>query len=112
MNPTDVRPFVSTGNTITVAATAVSSATAMPGGDRAGNTEMPRTCRIYNAGTGLAFVKFGISTDAAAVTNDTSWPVPPGNTETFWVPAGATHLIAIVAAAGTATLYATPGQGA
>jgi hypothetical protein len=45
------------------------------------------------------------------LTNDISVPVPAGNTEVFWVPAGMTHIISIVGAAGTATLYATPGQG-
>jgi hypothetical protein len=112
MNPTDVRPFVSTGNTLTISATGASAATALTvGTDRPGNVEMPRTCRVYNGGTGLAFIKFGISTDTAAVTADTSWPVASGNTEVFWVPAGSTHIITIVGAAGTATLYATPGQG-
>jgi hypothetical protein len=111
-NPTDVRPFVATGNTLTIAATGSSAATALAAGvNRAGNPEMPMTCRIVNGGTGLAFVKFGISTDTAALTNDISVPVPAGNTEVFWVPAGSTHIISIVAAAGTATLYATPGQG-
>jgi len=110
MNPTDVRPFVATGNTVTVAATGSSAATSL-GTVRAGNPEMPATCRVVNGGTGLAFVKFGSSTDVAAITNDTSVPVPAGNTEVFWVPAGTTHIISIVGAAGTATLYATLGQG-
>ena len=111
MNPTDVRPFVATGNTITVAATGSSAATPLLGPPRAGNPEMPMTCRVVNGGAGVAFIKFGISTDVAAVTGDTSLPVPSGNTEVFWVPAGMTHIISIVGAAGTATLYATPGQG-
>jgi len=111
MNPTDVRPFVATGNTVTVAATGTSAATALLPLPRSGNSEMPATCRVVNGGSGLAFIKFGISTDTAALTNDTSIPVPSGNTEVFWVPAGATHIVTIVAAAGTATLYATPGQG-
>lgn len=112
MNPTDVRPFVSTGNTVTISATGASAATSLgTSGIRANNPEMPLTCRVHNAGTGLCFIKFGISTDTAAVTSDTSWPVPAGNTEVFWVPAGSTHIITIVAAAGTATIYATPGQG-
>lgn len=111
MNPTDVRPFVATGNTVTVAATAASAATALLPVPRAGNPEMPMTCRVVNAGAGLTFIKFGLVGDTAAVTGDTALPVPSGNTEVFWVPAGATHIITIVAAAGTATLYATPGQG-
>ena len=111
MNPTDIRPFAATGNTITVAATGASAATALVSVPRAGNPEMPMTCRVVNGGAGVAFIKFGISTDTAALVGDTSVPVPSGNTEVFWVPAGSTHIITIVAAAGTATLYATPGQG-
>jgi hypothetical protein len=110
MNPTDVRPFLATGNTLTIAATGASAATAL-GAPRAGNPEMPMTCRVVNTGTGTAFIKFGLSTDTAAVSGDTAIPVPSGNTEVFWVPAGSTHIITIVGAAGTATLYATPGQG-
>lgn len=111
MNPTDVRPFVAVGNTITVSATAASSATSLGTTGRGGNPDMPATARVYNAGTGLAFVKFGASTDTAAVTSDTSVPIASGNTETFWVPAAATHVVIIVAAAGTATVYVTLGQG-
>ena len=110
MNPTDVRPFVATGNTLTVAATGASAATAL-GAPRAGNPEMPATCRVVNGGTGLAFIKFGLVGDVAALTGDTAVPVPAGNTEVFWVPAGSTHILTIVAAAGTATVYATLGQG-
>jgi hypothetical protein len=111
MNPTDVRPFVATGNTVTIAATGTSAATPILPLPRAGNPEMPATCRVVNGGTGLAFIKFGLVGDTAAVTGDTSWPMVSGNTEVFWVPAGSTHIITIVGAAGTATLYATPGQG-
>jgi hypothetical protein len=110
MNPTDVRPFVATGNTVTIAATGTSAATAL-GAPRAGNPEMPATCRVVNAGTGVAFIKFGVSTDTAAVTGDTSVPLAQNAREVFWVPTGTTHIITIVAAAGTATVYATLGQG-
>jgi hypothetical protein len=111
MNPTDVRPFVATGNTVTVAATGTSAATAILPLPRAGNPEMPATCRVVNAGTGVAFIKFGLVGDVAAVTGDTSVPLALNAREVFWVPAGMTHIITIVAAAGTATVYATPGQG-
>jgi hypothetical protein len=111
MNPTDVRPFVATGNTVTIAATGTSAATALGGLLRAGNPEMPLTCRVVNGGAGLAFVKFGISTDTAAVTGDTSMPMQANTTAVFWVPVGSTHIVTIVAAAGTSTVYATPGQG-
>jgi hypothetical protein len=111
MNPTDVRPFVATGNTVTVAATGTSAATALLPLPRSGNPELPATCRVVNGGAGVAFIKFGLVGDVATVTGDTSLPMPSGNTEVFSVPAGATHIITIVAAAGTATLYATPGQG-
>ena len=111
MNPTDVRPFVATGNTVTVAATGTSAATALVAAPRAGNPEMPMTCRVTNGGAGLTFVKFGISTDTAALTGDTSTPMLANTTAVFWVPAGSTHIVTIVAAAGTSTVYATPGQG-
>jgi hypothetical protein len=109
-NPTDVRPFLATGNTVTIAATGTSAVTVMTG-DRPGNPEMPRTCRVVNGGTGVAFIKFGLVGDTAALTNDTSVPLLANTSQVFWVPSGATHIITIVAAAGTATLYATAGQG-
>jgi hypothetical protein len=112
MNPTDVRPFVATGQTVTIAATPASAANTLilpANTNRPGNPEMPQTCRVVNVGTGLCFIKFGISTDTALQTVDI--PVAPNTTEVFWVPAGATHIITIAAAATTATVYATPGQG-
>jgi hypothetical protein len=110
MNPTDVRAFLATANTVTIAATGTSAATALLT-PRAGNPEMPATCRVVSSGTGLTFIKFGLSTDTAALTGDTSTPVVANTDRVFWVPTGATHIITIVAAAGTATIYATPGQG-
>jgi len=111
MNPTDVRPFVALGNTITVAATGTSAATALGAVPRAGNPEMPMTCRVMSAGTGVAFIKFGGAGDSAALTGDTAVPMAANTTAVFWVPAGTTHIVTIVAAAGTATVYATLGQG-
>jgi len=112
MNPTDVRPFVATGQTVTIAATPASTANTLilpSNTNRAGNVEMPQTCRVVNGGTGIVFFKFGISTDTASQTLDT--PMLPNTTDVFWVPAGATHILVIAAAAATATVYATPGQG-
>ena len=110
MSAMSPKPFLPTGNTVTIAATAASAATAL-GTPRAGNPEMPMTCRVVNGGTGLTFIKFGAASDVAALVGDTSMPLPANTATVFWVPAGATHIISIVAAAGTATVYATPGMG-
>lgn len=110
MSASSPKPFVATGNTLTIAATGTTAATAL-GTPRAGNPEMPMTCRVTSAGTGVAFVKFGLVGDVAALTGDTSVPLAPNTSAVFWVPANATHIHTIVAAAGTATVYATPGQG-
>jgi hypothetical protein len=94
VNPTDVRPFVATGNTITVAATGSSAATAgeMP---RASNPEMPMTCRGQWR-TGVAFIKFGISTDRGGDRRH----LAAGARATPRYSAGHRHIISIVAAAG------------
>jgi hypothetical protein len=63
--------------------------------------------RLYNAGPSTIFVEFGNAGVTAAVA--TGLPIPAGQTESFSF-GRATHLAAITAA-GTATLYATPGEG-
>jgi hypothetical protein len=65
------------------------------------------TVRLYNAGTATAFVKFGDSSITAATTN---MPIPAGAIEAFRPPGSSTHLAAITSS-GTATLYATSGEG-
>jgi YD repeat-containing protein len=63
--------------------------------------------RLSNAGPADVFFEFGNSAVVAAVA--TGVRLPAGQTESFTCHA-ATHLAAITAS-GTATLYATPGEG-
>lgn len=108
METVQVTPFLPIGsNTITVSATGTSSSTAITAPTNPQNPEQPGTCRIYNAGPGLAFVKFGTGTVVAAIASD--MPIPAGNTEVFWVPAYTTSVGVI--SASTSTVYLTPGQG-
>lgn len=107
----NIRPFLATGNTVTIAATGSSSTTSLgTTGLRGGNVEMPLTIRVYNAGPDIAWIKPGVAATTAAKTADTAIPVPAGNTEVFWYPADATHL-AVIAQTSSATVYVTPGQG-
>lgn len=62
--------------------------------------------RIHNAGTALAFIRFGTGT-TTALTSD--MPLASGATETF--TKGSADKIAAIAASGTATLYVTNGEG-
>jgi hypothetical protein len=63
--------------------------------------------RLSNAGPADIFFEFGNSVVAAAVASGVR--LPAGQTESFTCHA-ATHIAAITAS-GTATLYATPGEG-
>lgn len=95
-------PFTPAG-TVTVAATAASASAALP------NADTQHTVRIVSdAGGSLAFIKFGDASVVATV-NDT--PVMPGAIELFRKSAAQTHIAAITAS-GTATIYATTGDGA
>lgn len=64
--------------------------------------------RIHNAGAVTVFIRFG--TSAITVTTSNGMPVPAGGVEVFTVAIDATH-VAGITAAGSATLYATPGYG-
>ena len=110
MRPTDVRPFVATGNTVTIAATSASTATAITQANQK-NSELPGTMRVHNAGTGMAFIAQGSSSAVVAATTDI--PVPTGASPmTFEMRADTTYVAAITSASSvTATLYFTPGQG-
>lgn len=66
------------------------------------------TCRVYNAGSVVVFVAFGTSAVTAATA--TGLPVPPGQTEEFQIGPTDTYMAGITGS-GTATVYATPGQG-
>jgi hypothetical protein len=87
--------------TSTIAVTTSSAATSVnpaPGSPR---------MRLYNAGPSTVFVEQGNSSVVATVA--ASMPIPAGGVEVFTF-ARATHLAAITGS-GTATLYATPGEG-
>lgn len=101
MAVTDV--FAVAGPTITVSATATSAGGSMPPNVANNKANM----RVYNAGASTVFVRFGNGAQTAVVTDT---PIPAGVVENFYV--GATdNVAAICAAAGTATVYFTPGNG-
>lgn len=86
---------------VTVSATGITGATALK---YPGVTQV----RVYNAGTVVIFVEFGISTIEAAVA--TGYALAPGAIEVLSIDATATHIAAITA--GTAaTLYVHSGKG-
>lgn len=87
------------GVTVTFSATASSSSSAVSG--------IGKVIMFYNAGTGLAFYKAGDST-VVATTADT--PLPAGAILTFTIGAEPTH-VAVITGTGTATIYATRGEG-
>ena len=109
MRPTDIRPFVKTGNTVSISATAASGNVAISQANPK-NSELPGTMRVYNAGPNLVWIEQGASS-ALTASATTSIPVAAGNTETFEMQTDTTYVAAICAPAQTATVYFTPGQG-
>lgn len=95
----NIQPF-SPGPTVTLAATATSADVVIPAGFN--------VIRVVNAGTGIAFFRTGTSAQTALVTDT---PILPSSYEVFTVPQNTTHFAAICAAAGTATIYITVGEG-
>jgi hypothetical protein len=85
--------------TVTLAATAVTSRTAIA----KGNNQL----EITNAGPDTVFVEVGDSTVAAVVA--TGYPILLGATRLISVNPLATHIAAI--SAGTSTVYASAGTG-
>lgn len=65
------------------------------------------TCRVYNSGVGVAFVRFGTTGVAAALTD---MPIPAGAVEVFENGPNVTTAAAILVS-GTSTVYFTVGQG-
>ena len=108
METVQVTPFLPNGsNTVSVSATASSSSTALTAPISPLNPEQPGTVRVYNKGADLAFFNFTKGT-GTATTADV--PIPSGNTEVFWCPAGMDH-VNVICASATAVVYFTPGQG-
>lgn len=91
-----------------VSATSSSAAVTMPG--TVGGTQ-DLSLRLHNEGPSPVFVAFGGS-GASAATDGTSMIIPVGNTETFAVQPGETHIATICASGETASLYATRDEGA
>lgn len=95
-------PFTPAG-TVNVAATTTTASVALPLVSR------DQVMVTNDAGGSLAFVAFGDSTVTASAA--TSTPVLPGAAYVFTINPQQTHMAAITGT-GTATVYATAGQGA
>jgi hypothetical protein len=89
---------MSPGATVTVSATTSTAATAITG--------TADQVRIYNAGSALVHVKFGL-TGVTATTAD--MPIPSGAIEVFTI--GYQTHVATITPSGTATIYFTRGSG-
>lgn len=95
----NVQPFSPCGATVSLSATTSSSNANITAGNSA--------LRVVNSGTGVAFIRWGVGTQTAVVTD---LPILPSSMEVFGIPIGANNVAAITAT-GTATVYATPGEG-
>src|SRR5688500_609681 len=95
------KPQAASSTTLSV--TSASGNVAIPGN--------PTQVRLStDVGDAVCFIDFGTS-GVAAVSSGASMRLGPGAIEVFTVPLNATH-VAAKTAAGTATLYITPGEGA
>lgn len=66
--------------------------------------------RVYNAGTAIAWIRFGGS--GVSASSSTDIPIAPGLTAGFSVGAvGQTIYVAAIAAGSTGSIYFTPGAG-
>ena len=93
------------GTTVSLAATTSTGRVALTGA----SGKIKQQLRLYNAGSVAVFINLGGSTVTAAVTD---MPVPAGYTEVISIPPGdGARYIAGITASGTATLYATVGDG-
>jgi hypothetical protein len=61
---------------------------------------------VYNAGTGLAFIRW---TQGASNAVATDLPLPPGTVQVF--SKGPEDTFSAICPGGTATVYVTPGAG-
>lgn len=94
--------FTPIGATVNIVASGVSANIALTNPIPGQN----RVLRVYNAGTGIAFIEFGGASDVAAAAA-TSMPLGPGATEFFHIGNSTTY----VAAMGAGTVYFTQGLG-
>lgn len=63
--------------------------------------------RIFNAGAGIAFCRWGVGAQTAVVTD---FPIAPNSVEVIRIPDTATDFGAILSA-GTQNVYITKGEG-
>jgi hypothetical protein len=102
-----IHAFRPEGKTVKVAATTTSGATPVqihPG--------TSNHIRVWNSGTAEVYVAFGTSAVVAAVpAGSAQWgtPVPAGAVEIFTEVSGG--YMAAIMAVGTASVFATPGEG-
>jgi hypothetical protein len=69
--------------------------------------------RVYNAGSGLAWIAQGSGSAVASSTlPSASMPIAAGNTEVFQLLPDTTFIAAVCGSSLTAVVYFTPGQGA
>lgn len=101
---------VNTGSQSVALGTAAPTSESTPTAPGAGTFPNGFTVRVVNDGTVTTFIAFGVNGAAATAAVASSPPMLAGTSEVFTVPAATTHISAIVAS-GTATIYATPGQG-
>lgn len=87
------------GGTTTASATATSSSIAMDA--------FKDAVLVTNAGAALVFIQFGIGATTAVVA--TSCPLLPSSAAVF--SKGASDTMAVITQTGTATVYATTGEG-
>ncbi len=88
--------------TVSLAVTSVTGSVALVGN--------ATVYRLFNAGTANVFIEFGTSTITAVLA--TAMPLAAGATEFIRAPtANTAPYVAALTSAGTATLYATAGEG-
>jgi hypothetical protein len=95
--------FMPTGTTTSISATTTSARAAF------GSFGDPRSrvIRVHNAGSATVFYTTGDVSVAATTSN---MPIPSGAVETLRVPPSHTNW-AVITASGTATVYASTGEG-
>ena len=98
-----MNPFSGLGNNVAVSASVTTASGTLPG-----RSTDASVCRVYNPGTGVAFVRFGTTAVGSAVTTDAF--VAPGVTEVFALPPGVTT-VSVILSASTATVYFQRGGG-
>lgn len=99
-------PFDIDTTSIAVTQSSGTTAITLPGADAAPPGAL--NVRIYNAGSAVAYVRFG---DSSITATTAKVPIPPGAVEIFAF-GGCTHIAAIADTGLTTTLKITPGRGA